>query len=302
MAAIGSDGVAFVDGGFVPAADARVSVFDRGFLWGDGVYEITPCFRGRPFRLDAHLERLRTSLGLVGIAPPRSDDDLRSITEEVVARNGELLASHAVCRLGHWVTRGVQALSTAPDGATLVVLVQPAPNVPSPEAYAAGVDLALVDRERPTGSVLDPRAKTTSRMNPILAEREAAAGGRLALMRTAGGLLAEGPTFNVFLVRGGALATPRIEHVLPGITRRTVLELSADLGMSAAETDLTEADLLAADEIFVTASTWGVLPVRSVDAPRPWSGAVGPVTGRLVDALAERTGFHPVRDRGGDAR
>jgi branched-subunit amino acid aminotransferase/4-amino-4-deoxychorismate lyase len=288
---------AYLNGAFLPIDEARVSVLDRGFLWGDGVYEITPCFYGVPFRLDLHLERLRTSLRFVGLDIRLSDAELAELTREVVARNAELTSAYPICRVGHWVSRGLEEWAPLEDrsgGHTLCIVVQPVGHPPSPQEYRSGVPLTIVSTRRSPPTVLDPRVKTTSRLNPIVAEMEGAARGALALMLDMDGHLAEGPTFNVFVVSDDRILTPKAEHVLPGITRRTVLELAEELGVPAREADLSPFELANASEIFVTSSTWGVLPARSIDRFVPLREVPGEVSMALIDRLAELTGYHPL--------
>jgi branched-chain amino acid aminotransferase len=292
-------GFAYVNGEIMPTDEARVSILDRGFLWGDGVYEITPCFNGKLFRLDQHLERLRSSLRFAGIPLEISHKDLVERTTELVLRNREVTSSHPVCRVGHWVTRGIEQwvpVEQRDSATTLCILVEPVDRTLAPDDYLTGVPLTIVSTQRTPSSVLDPRAKTTSRMNPIVAEIEGSARGGLALMMDVHGHLAEGPTFNFFMVREGDLLTPRSENILPGITRRAVLDLAAELDVSAVEADLAYYDIANANEFFVTASTWGVLPARSIDRFRPRDGVPGDVTKQLIDGLSALTGYHPLRD------
>jgi len=291
-------GFAYVNGEIMPTDEARVSVLDRGFLWGDGVYEITPCFNGKLFRLDQHLERLRSSLRFAGITLEISQEDLTKSTSELVHQNRELTSSHPVCRVGHWVTRGIEQwvpVEQQDSVTTLCILVEPVGRTLTPEDYLTGVPMTIVSTRRTPPSVLDPRAKTTSRMNPILAEIEGSARGALALMMDIHGHLAEGPTFNFFMVRERQVLTPRSENVLPGITRRVVLDLAAELGLSAVEADLVHYDIANANEFFVTASTWGVLPARSIDRVGPRDGVPGDITMQLIDRLSALTGYHPLR-------
>ena len=292
-------GFAYVNGKIMPTDEARVSVLDRGFLWGDGVYEITPCFNGMLFRLDQHLERLRSSLRFAGITLEISQDDLVTSTTELVHLNREVTSFHPVCRVGHWVTRGIEEwvpVDERDSGTTLCILVEPVGRTFTRGDYLAGVPLTIVSIRRSSSSILDPRAKTTSRMNPIVAEIEGSARGALALMMDIHDHLAEGPTFNFFMVRDGELLTPRAENVLPGITRRAVLDLAAELGVPATEADLSPYDIADANEFFITASTWGVLPARSIDRFRPRDGVPGQMTMRLIDELSAHTGYHPLRD------
>lgn len=297
MPPTGLKGYAYLNGEIIPTAEARVSVLDRGFLWGDGVYEITPCFDGTLFRLKQHLTRLHASLRFVGIPLDMSQNDLLERTHHIVDLNRDVTSSSPVCRVGHWVTRGTEQwvpLDDRSGDTTLCILVQPVGRMLAPEDYLAGVALSIVPTRRSPSSVLDPRVKTTSRMNPIVAEMEGAARGGLALMLDIDDHVAEGPTFNLFLVREGELLTPRAENVLPGITRRAVLEIASELGIPAREADLSPYEIATATEFFVTASTWGVLPVRSIDRFRPRGEVPGQVTMTLIDQLAELTGYHPL--------
>jgi branched-chain amino acid aminotransferase len=301
MSSTGSDGFVYLNGEVIPTAEARVSILDRGFLWGDGVYEVTPCFHGQMFRLDRHVERLFTSIRFVGMSFDLSRDDLIATTLEIVDLNRAVTSSHPVCRVGHWVTRGIEEWVPLDEGVsdtTLCILVQPVGRTLAPEDYLAGVRLRVVPTRRSPSSVLDPRVKTTSRMNPIVAEMEGSAGGALALMMDIDDHVAEGPTFNFFMVREGELVTPKAENVLPGITRRTVLELAANLTIPAREADLSSYDIATANEFFVTASTWGVLPVASVDRSAPRDDVPGEVTMGLIDELARLTGYHPLEGHG----
>ena len=210
-----------------------------------------------------------------------------------------MTSAHPVCRVGHWVTRGTERwvpLDQRDRGPTLCILVEPVGRTLTPEDYLTGVSLTIVSTRRTPSSVLDPRAKTTSRMNAIVAEIEGSASGALALMMDIHDYVAEGPTFNFFLVRDGGLLTPKAENVLPGITRRVVLDLSAELGVPAMEAHLSSYDIATANEFFVTASTWGVLPARSIDRFRPRDGVPGEVTMRLIDRLSALTGYHPLHD------
>jgi branched-chain amino acid aminotransferase len=297
MPPTGLHGSVYLNGEIIPTAEARVSVLDRGFLWGDGVYEVTPCFNGQLFRLDQHIERLFSSIRFVGISLDISQDDLVAKTLEVVDLNRDVTSSHPICRVGHWVTRGMEEwvpIDEREGGATLCILVQPVGRTLAPEAYLAGVPLSVVATRRSPSFVLDPRVKTTSRMNPIVAEMEGSVGGALALMLDVNGHVAEGPTFNFFMVREGELVTPKAENVLPGITRRAVLELASSLAIPTREADLSFKEIATATEFFVTASTWGVLPVASVDRIVPRDEVPGDVTMSLIDQLARLTGYHPL--------
>lgn len=301
MQPTGANGFSYLNGEVIPTAEARVSVLDRGFLWGDGVYEVTPCFNGEPFRLDRHIDRLFSSLRFVGMSLDLSQDELITTTLEILDLNRDVTSSHPLCRVGHWVTRGMEEwvpIDEREGSSTLCILVEPVRRMPTSEEYLAGIPLSVVPTRRSPSSVLDPRVKTTSRMNPIVAEMEGSARGAMALMMDIDDHIAEGPTFNFFMVREGDLLTPKAENVLSGITRRTVLELAAQLSIPTREADLSLYDIATANEFFVTASTWGVLPVASVDRSSPRDPVPGEVTIRLIDELARLTGHHPLEGEG----
>ena len=226
-----------------------------------------------------------------------SQDELAIKTHEIVDLNRDVTSAHPVCRVGHWVTRGTEEwvpLDRRTGGTTLCILVQPVSRILPPEEYRSGVRLSVVPTRRSPSTVLDPRVKTTSRMNAIVAELEGSAGGTLALMMDIDGHVAEGPTFNFFVVREGRVITPKAENVLPGITRRAVLELASGLTIPTEEADLSSYEIATADEFFVTASTWGVLPVASIDRFAPRNDVPGEITMLLIDELARITGYHPL--------
>jgi branched-subunit amino acid aminotransferase/4-amino-4-deoxychorismate lyase len=225
--------------------------------------------------------------------------DLVATTHDLGRRNHELTSANPVCRVGHWVTRGTEEWrpSSEHEGSpTCCIFVQPVGSAIPAQGYEEGVALRIVSTRRSPLAVLDPRLKTTSRMHPIVAEMEGS--GALALMLDLDDHVAEGPTFNFFMVRGGELLTPRAERVLPGITRAVILSTATDLSIPVTEADLSVDYLATADEWFVTASTWGVVPVRSVDRSRPRDRVPGEMTSNLTDRLAELTGFHPLEEGG----
>jgi len=281
----------------IPAERAAISVLDRGFLWGDGVYEIIPSFNGRLFRLSDHLERLQASLDYVQIVLPMSTDELASRTEVLMRANAEIVSTNPVCRVGHWVSRGLEDWSRIYErtqDATLVSLVCPVRNHLTKADYENGLLMTLVSTRRNSPAVLDPRAKTTSKMNLILADVEAGFSRSLPLMLDQRGFIAESSTSNIFMVKDGRVLTPQAEWVLGGVTRKVVIELALDAGFELSEEDLTVVDASSADEIFLTSSTWGVVPVRAIDQIKPRLGTNGPVVRLLIDKLATVTGFHPM--------
>lgn len=255
-----------LNGQILAPEDAVVSVFDRGFLFGDSVYETVRTYAGRPFLLDRHLTRLQRSADRLAIPLPGGVSGIeREITRTLGAANN----ADAVVRV--CVTRGMRPglvnldSETAADP-TLVVIVRPFTGLDS-ATYAEGVKLAVVSVVRNDMAALDPAIKSGNYLNNILALREAR--GRDAfecVMLNQHGHLTEGSTSNVFLVRGGRLCTPAMScGLLDGITRAFVIGVAREHGEPVDEVELTRDDLLNAEEVFITSSLKEVLPVTRVD-------------------------------------
>jgi branched-chain amino acid aminotransferase len=280
-----------IDGRVVPAEEARVSVFDNGFTFGDSVYETIRTYRGRPFHLDRHLRRLRGSAGRIGVELPMGDDVLARRLDEVLARAAN---SESYIRL--IVTRGVGDISYRFDrvaGPTVVMAVKP--YEPLPDAvYQEGLAVAIVAIRRNHRDALDPAIKSCNLLNNILAVREAQARGAYeALMLNERGEVAEGASSNVFVVRGGHLRTPPLDAgILPGITREVILELAPRLDVPVREETIRVPDLLEADEVFITSTLKETAPVRTIDGRPVGAGKPGPVTLRLLRAFRDYAPRH----------
>jgi D-amino acid aminotransferase len=264
-------------------AHARISVFDRGFLYGDSVYETMRTAGGRPLELGRHLARLRRSGDGIGLSIPWSDTELERTIERTHAAAGN---SESYVRVV--VTRGAGPVALDPrhsEEPLLVVLVQPLV-LPPAEAYERGITAVIVDITKNAGTSIDPGIKSGNYLNNILALRQAtAAGGEDAIMCNPEGAVSEGATSNVFMVTGGRIETPNMRTgILPGITRQAVCELAAGLGNPVSETVIVPAQLRAADEVFLTSSVRGIMPVTRLDGARVGDGTAGPVTRRLHQA------------------
>jgi len=274
----------WIDGCIVDGAEARVPVTDHGFLYGDGVFEGIRVYAGRVFRLDDHLERLRVSAAAIDLELPGGKDGLREIVQRTVDAFG---ASEAYIRLV--VSRGEGPLGVDPTRCTaprVVCIVDDVALYPA-EKVARGVDLVTVSLRRPPYDVLDPRVKSLNYLNNVLAIAEARRrGADEALILNQAGTIAEASGANVFLVRDGSLLTPPpADGALEGITRRTVLELAAELAVAAVERSLGRVDMLAADEAFLTGTGARVVPVRSLDGHAIGRGSTGPLTQRITEAF-----------------
>jgi branched-chain amino acid aminotransferase len=276
-----------VDGRLAGERDAVVSVFDHGFLFGEGVYEVLRTYRRRPFLFDAHMRRLRASADRIALAIPVSDGEIHERIAATIA--AAALPGEAYIRL--LVTRGVGEIGYDPASCpspTIVVIVKAHAELPA-EAYSQGVAVALVSVRRNHPETVNPLIKSNNLLNNALAMQEAyRRGAAEALMRNTRDEIVECAMSNIFLVSAGVLRTPPISAgLLAGVTRAFVLELAAKTGIRAFEETLREADLAAADEMFFTSTTREIVPVVRVDDRVVGTGRPGPVTQRLRAAFAE---------------
>jgi branched-chain amino acid aminotransferase len=283
-----------LNGEIIEAVAARISPFDRGFLWGDGVYEVTPCFGGELYRLDEHIDRLFRSLRYVRIDPGMTPQEMLSATEALLEANRERLALNSMYRVGHWITRGVDSESMAAlaaGPATVMIFFRPVDTAAISLNHAQGVRLSVTTTRRNPPACVETRAKVTSKMNQILAELDAAARGALSLMLDLDGNVAENAVANIFIARDGVLWTPPERNILEGVTRKVVFELCERLGIPLEERLFTQYDLAQADEYFITSSAICATPVASIDDFTPTHPVPGPITTQLIDAFAVDTGY-----------
>jgi branched-chain amino acid aminotransferase len=277
---------ASVNGTVVPAEQARVSVLDNGFTFGDAVYETLRTYAGRPFHLDRHLERLRASADRLGFAPPFGDDVFARRLDELLARAGN---DESYIRI--ILSRGEGDISYRFErvkGPTLVMVVKPFE--PPPERdYAEGIPVVIASVRRNHPRALDPAIKSNNLLNNILAVREGQSRGATeTILLNDGGEVAEGASSNVFVVKRGRVSTPPLAAgILSGITRRLVLDLCREAGIPASEETLRVADLLGADEVFITSTTKEAAPVTAIDGQPVGSGKPGPVHKRILQAYRD---------------
>jgi branched-chain amino acid aminotransferase len=277
-------GFASVNGIVVPAEEARVSVLDNGFAFGDSVYEVLRTYGGQAFEPSRHFHRLRSSAARLGFAVGASDAELLAQADALLARAGN---GESYIRI--IVSRGLGDCSYNFDrviGPTVVMIQKALPPYPAWH-YEQGVKVAAVGVRRNHPRALDPAIKSSNLLNNILAVREAQArAAEEPLLLNHEGFLAEGASTNVFLARKGVMFTPPLSAgILAGITREVVLELLPGLGIPFREEPLHLDELLAADEAFVTSTTREVVPVRQVDETPVGSGRPGPLTRRVIEAF-----------------
>ena len=274
----------YLDGELVSKEQATVSVFDHGFLYGDGVFEGIRVYDGNIFRLEPHIDRLYESARSLAIEIPMSREELIQATVDTVAANQK---RDVYIRLV--VSRGPGDLGIDPGKCakpTVVIIVDSIALYPA-ELYAKGISLVTATHRRLPTDSFDSRIKSLNYLNNILAKMEARnAGCPEAVMLNHQGRVAECTADNIFVVKGGVVRTPDLlEGALGGITRGAVLELAREAGLVAEETKLALHDLYNADECFLTGTGAEIVPVISVDRRRIGDGKPGATTKRLLEAF-----------------
>jgi branched-chain amino acid aminotransferase len=288
--------VAYVNGRICSQQDAAISVFDHGFLYGEGVYEVIRTYGGELFLVGRHFKRLRASASMITLDVGMTDAALEGIVLETIAayRAGAGDATQGQEILARvLVTRGIGEMSYDPSKSphpSLVVIVKPL--VPPPaSAYELGVAVALVSVMRNHPASVDPRIKSNNLLNNALAMQEALRRGPFfeAVMRNFRGELAECSQSNLFLVKDGTARTPALEAgLLAGITREFVEEVALEAGIPMVDSVLQDDDLFGADEVFLTSTSKEIVPIVRVDDRVVGSGRPGPITLRLLDAYRRK--------------
>jgi branched-chain amino acid aminotransferase len=270
---------------------AVISVFDHGFLYGEGVYETLRTYNGEPFLFDRHMDRLRRSAGMLALHVPLTDLDIYARFRDTMrtARLGDVPDREAYLRI--LITRGVGELTYDPAACptpSVVVIAKPHVNPPA-EAFDKGVRVALVPIVRNHPGSVNPLIKSNNLLNNALAMQEAFRRGAFeGVMRNYRGELAECTQSNLFVVKNGVALTPPVDAgLLPGITRAFLFEVGADAGIDVREAVLRDADLLGADEAFLTSTTREVTPIVRVDDRAIGAGVPGPVTLALLARYRE---------------
>jgi branched-chain amino acid aminotransferase len=271
---------------------AAISVFDHGFLYGEGVYETLRTYNGQPFLFDRHMRRLRKSAGMLALTVPLADGDLDDRCRETMrtAGLGDAPGREAYIRI--LVTRGIGELTydlTACPIPSIVIIVKPHVDPPR-DVFERGVKVALVSVVRNHPGSVNPLIKSNNLLNNALAMQEALhKGGFEGVMRNYKGELAECTQSNLFVVRNGVALTPPIDAgLLAGITREFLFEVGAASGIAVREAVLRDEDLLDADEAFLTSTTREAVPIVQVDDRPIGSGKPGPVTLALLDGFRRK--------------
>ena len=282
-----------VDGKIGSAEDAQISIFDRGFLYGDSVYEVIRTYHGVPFELESHLQRLEESAARIAMKLPVS---LEQLAEEVLETHKA--SGNADSYLRVVVTRGSGPIgldiALASDQRRFVV-AKPLQEVrPDPRVYTEGVKIELVSVRRNLKNAIDPKAKTGNYLNSVMALAEARRAGAFeAVMLDHRGTVTEGASSNIFAVVGGVILTPPVDAgILLGITRTVVLDVARKAGMKVLELPLSESVLLAADEAFITSSVREIVPVVRINESVLGDGKPGPTVRRICELFAEYVTSH----------
>ncbi len=289
---------AYFNGEYVPESEARVSIFDSALMFGDMAFEMTRTFKQEPFRLRSHLERLYASLRLLEIDCGLTIDEMEELTLETLRRNLGTEASDVDWQIMHDVSRGPLSLYSTvfPDGGRPTVSINCWPLIKHMGRFAAnyenGVDLAIVAQPAIPATMLDPKAKTRSRAHYQMALLQGARIGQgvWPLLVDSDGYLAEGPGWNVFLVADGTIYSPEPRNILLGVSRGTVAELAAKIGVPFKSTNLGRYEALQADEMFCTATTFCVVHAKSFEGQPVGDGARGAVVEKLQQAWADYVG------------
>jgi branched-chain amino acid aminotransferase len=279
----------YVDGRIIDEATAKVSVFDHGLLYGDGIFEGIRFYNSRIFRFDEHIRRLYDSAKSILLAIPLTPEEMIAATCATVRANG---LTDGYIRLV--VTRGVGPMGLSPYKCSKpsVIIIADAIALYSPEAYKHGLTMATCATRRPSHDILSPQVKSLNYLNNVMAKIEALqAGAEEGLMLNDLGLVAECTGDNLFVIRDGRMSTPPLTAgALDGITRGVVFEIAAELGIPLVERDLSRHDIYTADECFLTGTAAEVIAATKLDQRPIGTGKPGPFTQKVIARFRELVG------------
>jgi branched-chain amino acid aminotransferase len=277
----------YIDGHYYEKEDAKISVYDHGLLYGDGVFEGIRIYFGRVFKLKAHIERLYRSARAILLDIPMSDEDMKETVLDAVKTNK---TNNGYIRL--LVTRGKGDLGVDPAKCprpSVIIIVDDISLYPE-EYYTKGITIITASTRRLPSDCLEPRIKSLNYLNNILAKIEATRAGALeAVMLNKEGYVTECTGDNIFIVKNGIISTPNAyPGILEGITRETVLELAETLHIPFQTVILTRYDLYNADECFLTGTGAEIIPVINIDGRKIGNGRPGTLTWKLIDAFKDK--------------
>lgn len=272
----------YIDGKFYPKSKAKVSVYDHGFLYGDGVFEGIRAYEGVVFKLREHVDRLYRSAQAIMLAIPLTKDEMINAVLETLRKND---LRNAYIRLV--VTRGVGDLGVDPrkcPTASLIIIAEPVEPLFGKEAREKGIVAIIASTRRDPPQATTHEIKSLNYLNSILAKLEAiAAGVNEAIMLDMRGFVSEAPTTNLFIVKAGRIITPpTTASILHGITRERIIKLGRDLGYEVVEKDITLYELLNANEVFLCGTHAEITPIVKISGRVIGNGNVGPITKRII--------------------
>jgi len=277
----------YLNGEFVPKNEAKVSVFDHGFLYGDGIFEGIRCYQGNVFRLDDHLKRLYESALSIMLEIPLSYEEMKEAVLETVRKNQ---LQDAYIRL--IVSRGEGDLGLDPRSCpqAQVIIIAGQIKLYPQELYDNGMEVVTIPTRRNVPDALNPKIKSLNYLNNILAKIEATRAGVMeALMLNTEGYVCECTGDNIFIVKNGRVITPPTYlGALDGITRRVIMDICRDQGIECAEEPFTRHDVFVADECFLTGTAAEVIPVTKLDGRKIGTGMPGPLTKQLIAEFRKR--------------
>lgn len=285
--------IIYLDGQFVPKEEAKISVYDHGLLYGDGIFEGLRVYNGRIFKLEEHVDRLYESAKSILLNIPMTRQEMIDAHVETVRRNG-----FRDVYIRSIVTRGVGSLGIDPRScpkASVIIIVDKISLYPA-ELYQKGIDVVTVPTRRTAIDALTPRVKSLNYLGNVMAKMEVVRAGAFGgIMLNNDGYVTEGTADNIFVIKKGVLYTPPTHvGILQGITRDTIMEIAAQTGYTVKEQVMTRHDLYIADEIFFTGSGAEVIPVINVDGRVIGDGKPGKITWHFIEAyrnLVNSTGY-----------
>lgn len=295
MSDLANERVAYLNGEIIPESRVLVSFRDRGFKYGEAVFDTARTVRHKPFKLEEHVHRLFRSMKYLSIDALLSFDEIMERSNEVLKRNLHLIGPDDDYWLFQRITPGSADPFLAEEKAEPTVIIEctPLPLKARAPLFRDGVKVQVPATRRTPPDSVSPRAKMQNYINLLLADREARSidPQAWAVLLDHTGNIAEGLGSNIFFVREGELLTPRERFVLPGVSRETVIDLAHDENIPVHETDLDLFDAFTSDECFLTSTSLCMVPVATMNGRMMGKTAPGPVTARLMDAYKKLMGF-----------
>lgn len=278
----------YIDGKLYPKEEAKISVFDHGLLYGDGVFEGIRCYNGNMFKFSEHIDRLYNSANAIALEIPMTKEEIGNAVKDTLDANN---MKDSYIRLV--VTRGIGKLGLDPFNCAKpqVIIITDLIELYPKELYEKGLDAVVVHTIRNHHEALNPKIKSLNYLNNILAKIECINADAVeGVMLNTDGYVAECTGDNIFIVKDNGIITPPTNAgILIGITRNVVIDLATEAGIAVKEEQITRDDLYAADECFLTGTAAGIIPVARIDGRKISSGAPGKVTRSLLEKYHELT-------------